>query len=260
MPTSKQTLKTIFILSFVSFIYIVTQSCAPKNLVLTKIEGKQIAVDSTMATDAAIEAYVAPYRERLESEMNTVLAYTPIELTRERNEPETPLGNFLADLCYHKGNKVFNSRTCKNIDFVLLNIGGVRASIGKGDVYVRNAYEVMPFENSLVVAELTYDKVQELFQYYGVSGSAHPISKHLKLVFNGKTLESATLNGAALNPNQTYFVLTNDYLINGGDNMNFFLNPVSTTVLDYKVRAALLDELHEIDTIQSGLDGRVVRK
>lgn len=260
MSIIKQTLKRNFILNINLFIFLFISSCAPKNLVLTKIEGKQIAIDSTYISDTAIDSYIAPYKKQLDSEMYKILAYSPVELTRERSESETPLGNFLADLSFRRANSVFNGRTGKNIDFVLLNIGGVRASIAKGDVTVKNAYEVMPFENSLIVAELTYDKIEELLTYYALSDNPHPISHQLKLVLKDKTIESALLNGKVFEPNKTYFVLTNDYLINGGDNMVFFLNPVSTHHLDYKIRNALLDELQDIDTIAASLDGRVVKK
>ena len=40
--------------------------------------------------------------------------------------------------------------------------------------------------------------------------------------------------------NQTYFVVTNDYLSLGGDNMKFFTKGVNKYIMDYKLRNVLL--------------------
>ena len=93
--------------------------------------------------------------------MNTVLSYTPHNLVRTDGELESSLGNLLADLCYEKGNPIFNSRTGKNIDFALFNYGGIRAGITQGNITTQNAFNLMPFENSLVVLELTSEKIEE---------------------------------------------------------------------------------------------------
>jgi 2',3'-cyclic-nucleotide 2'-phosphodiesterase (5'-nucleotidase family) len=48
------------------------------------------------------------------------------------------------------GNTVFNQRE-KKIDICLLNQGGIRSTLPKGNVTSRTAFKIMPFENSLVV-------------------------------------------------------------------------------------------------------------
>jgi len=234
-------------------------SCKENPLNLKRIEGKQISITTEITTDSSINNLIIPYKKSLEAEMNQVLAYAPTDMYKSREKTETNIGNFMADLCYTRGNAVFNKRTQKNVDFVLLNFGGIRAGIPKGNVTIGNAYEVMPFENSMVVAELTYKKIEEFFNYMAVSG-AHPFSKQLELIYENKTLKSAKLNGKDFDENRTYFVLTSDYLQNGGDRMNFFKNPVSLENLNYKIRAAIIDELKAIDTIHSKEDGRLIRR
>ncbi len=187
--------------------------------------------------------------------MNTVLSYTPVNLTRNDRKLESSLGNLMADLCYQKANTIFNSRTGKNIDFALFNYGGIRAGIPQGVITNQHAFKLMPFENSLVVVELSAIKVIELINYLIASKRAHPLSKHINLTItkNGYTLK---INNAPINKSKTYHVLTSDYLQNGGDNMNFFKNPISLYKLDYKVRNAIIDYFKETDTIKVTLDGR----
>lgn len=256
----KQKLKTYNRLIIIGLSILLLSGCGTKPLQLTKIEGKQISIDSLLAADTTTDDFIKPYREHLTKEMDIVLAYAPQDITKDRHQTETPLGNFLADLCYHQANPIFQKRTGNSIDFVLLNIGGIRTEISKGDVKVQHAYEVMPFENNMVVATLDASSIHELLNYVAESGSAHPISKQLRIVIENKSFKEAFVHGKPIHTDTLYYVLTSDYLLNGGDNMSFFKQSKENMVLDYKIRTALIDELKEIDTIPVILDQRVIRK
>lgn len=242
-----------FIISFI--IITALFSCKSKPPQLVRIEGKQTVINETIASDKTFENTIKPYREKVEKEMTTVISYTPINLNRTDGDLDSILGNLMADLCYQRANPVFYSRTGKNIDFAMFNYGGIRAGISKGNITNENAFNLMPFENSLVVVELTSEKIKELVNYLISQNEAHPLSKQFNLAVteNGYDLK---INNAPLDTSKTYFVLTSDYLQTGGDNMNFFKNPVNIHKLDYKVRNAIIDYFKETDTIKVSLDGR----
>ena len=246
---------------FALLIGLILTSCQEKTMQLQRIEGTQIPVNKNNELDAEITKTITPYKGFLEAEMNEVLAYAPEDFYKGRNKDkaETSIGNFMADLCYTQGNPVFKKQSGKNIDFVLLNFGGIRAGIPKGDITVRSAYEVMPFENSMVVVELSYEKLQNLFKYLGKSSKAHPISRQLQIRFTNGEVTKSTIHGKELDPKKTYFVLTSDYLQHGGDRMNFFKNPIKLYNLEYKIRTAIINELKSIDSITAKEDGRMVR-
>lgn len=230
-------------------------SCKSEPLVLTKIEGKLLPVTEEIEANETITKFIEPYKNHVEKEMNTVLAYTPVTLTRGDAPLESSLGNLMADLCYEKANPVFKSRTGKDIDFAMFNYGGIRAGIQQGNITNATAFQLMPFENSLVVVELNASKLKELIQYLITENRAHPLSKHINLTVSNNNYK-LTINSKPLNLNETYFILTSDYLQNGGDNMNFFKNPENLYNLDYKVRNAIIDFFTEKDTIFTQLDGR----
>lgn len=248
----KNTILILFIISL-------SVSCKKDPQYLVKIEGKQLPITAEIATDKTIEDFIQPYKEKVEAEMNTVLSYTPKDLVRTDGELESTLGNLMADLCFERANPVFNSRTGKNIDFAMLNFGGIRAGITKGDIKTINAFNLMPFENSLVVVEMTAEKITELVQYLITQNKAHPISKQLKLIVKANDY-NLTIHNLPLDNSKTYFVLTSDYLQNGGDNMVFFKDPVKLFKLDYKVRNSIIDYFTEIDTIKVELDGRFTKE
>lgn len=243
-----------FIISLFTFIAIISCKNEPQQLI--KIEGKLIPIDEKIESVKEIEDFIEPYKQKVAAEMNTVLSYTAIDLVRTDSQLESTLGNLMADLCYQRANPVFNSRTTKNIDFAMFNYGGIRAGITKGAVKMENAFNLMPFENGLVVVELTAAKIKELVAYLIESNRAHPLSKHIDLEIT-KTGYSLKINNKPLDDAKTYFVLTSDYLQNGGDSMNFFKDPVAVINLDYKVRNAIIDYFKETDTLKTKLDGRL---
>ena len=66
-------------------------------------------------------------------------------------ELESSLGNLYAYICYFKVDRMFEKKTGNNLDFSLFNYRGIRTVIPKGDVRVQHIYELMPFENKLIV-------------------------------------------------------------------------------------------------------------
>lgn len=230
-------------------------SCKKDKQVVTKITAKTIAIDSLIAPKNDITAIISPYKDKMIKEINTVLSYTPTDLVRTDGALESTLGNLLADLSYNRANPLFFEKTGKNIDFALFNYGGIRAGISKGNITNKNAFELMPFENSYVVAELTGEKIQELINYLITQQKAHPLSKQIRLTVT-KNGYLFLINNKTFDNTKSYYVLTTDYLQSGGDGMDFFKNPKSLTILDYKMRHAIIDEFKSKKIIESKLDKR----
>lgn len=231
--------------------------CKKEPQHLVRIEGKLIPIVDTIKENSDINTYIKPYKEKLQVEMEQVLSYTSNDISKNDGEYESTLGNLMADLCFEKGNPIFKSRTGKNIDFALFNHGGLRAPIDKGDIKTKHAFQLMPFENMLVVVEMSGEKVNELANYIVTSKRAHPVSNQLNLNFKEDDSFEVLINNKPVENNKNYFVITSDYLQNGGDNMIFFKDPVNLYNLDYKVRAAIIDYFTEIDTVKVNLDNRI---
>ena len=226
----------------------------------TKITAKTILVDSTLTEKEEINAIIEPFKEKMIAEINTVISYTPKDLTRTDGYLQSSLGNLLADLCYDRANPIFKKETGKNIDFALFNYGGIRASINKGKVTNRHAFELMPFENSLVVVELSGDKILELMDYFISNKKAHPLSQQIQLTLFADDSHQLLIANKKFDATKNYFVLTSDYLQTGGDKMNFFKEPIQLYKTEYKMRDAIMDEFKSLDTIKAKTDNRVIIK
>lgn len=243
---------------FLLYIFIFL-SCKEQKLHLNKIEGKQIPITNTLPADAEIEAFIKPFKEHIEKDLDSVLAYSVDTYSKTDGHLNTAIGNFMADVIYEEANPIFKSRTGKDIDMVLLNYGGIRSIISKGNVSTRTAFKIMPFENKIIVIALKGSQIDSLINYLTISKSAHPISKMKLVVDKDFNVIEATIKGEEINTNKTYFVATNDYLYNNGDNMRFFRPNEGTNVLNYKVRNALIDHFKKVDTINPIIDDRFIQ-
>jgi 5'-nucleotidase len=141
-----------------------------------------------------------------------------------------------------------------------LNHGRIRAPIPAGPITTRTAFNVMPFENSIVVAELTSENVKALVTYLAEAKRAHPISGLTIKLNDDFSVKEALINGKPIEDGKTYHVVTSDYLQNGGDRMNFLKDPITLEVLNYKIRNAMIDYFKTVDTIPARLDGRFVKQ
>jgi 5'-nucleotidase len=230
-------------------------SCKEQKLYISKIQGSLIEVKNQTPLNE-FEEEIAPYRVKMEKEINTVLSYAPKTISRKDGNLESSLGNLMADMCYEQANPVFMARTGKTIDFALFNNGGLRSDIQQGNITVGHAFEMMPFENTLLVVEMTGDKIVEMVQFLITEKKAHPVSKQFNLLIK-KNDYQLNINRLPFDKNKIYYVLTSDYLQGGGDNMNFFKNPIKIIDLDYKLRASIIDYFSKKESIITQLDGRI---
>jgi 2',3'-cyclic-nucleotide 2'-phosphodiesterase (5'-nucleotidase family) len=196
---------------------------------------------------------VAPYKKQLTNQMNEVLCQNAKDMTKAR--PESELGNMLSDGCL----EIARSNYEGTIDAAMFNTGGIRASLSKGDITVGDIYQLMPFDNELVIVTLPLAEVEAMFSYLQVSGG-EPVS-NLNLTVSPESVDR-TVNGSALE-DRTYSILTSDYLSNGGDRMTFFTegHRIEIVRLGIKVRDALMVYCEELGTsktiLDSKLDGRI---
>ena len=248
-------MKKIFLL-----LLLVTGSCKfSSDYAPSRIEGKQLEIAPSIEANDSLEAFIAPYKENIDEQMSEVLAYAPYDLTKNDGELNTAIGNLMADALMELSNPVFEKRTGNQIDIVLLNFGGIRSAISKGNVTTRTAFQVMPFENEVVIAKLKGEHVREMIHYLIDSGTAHPVAGIELHLEQDNSINKVLVQGKPLNDNAVYYVATNDYLLQGGDNMTFFANALEVTSIDYKIRNLLIDYFRKMDTIAPVRDERFIR-
>lgn len=210
------------------------------------------AVDS-MVVDTAMVNKILPYKIKLDAEINQVVGITDLILIREK--PEGTLGNLAADAVLAYARK--NSQ--EFVDFAVLNYGGIRiASIGKGVITTGKLFEMMPFDNEIVLVKVTGKEVQELFKVIA-ENEGWPVSG-VTCQLQQKEATEIKINGTPLNDTIVYTIATSDYLANGGDQVTCFKAPMSRRDLQVKVRSAIELYTREHSPLHLTIEGRITRK
>lgn len=236
-------------------------ACGPSGILNTKVEGSKIPVTKEYADTQEIETFIKPYRDHINKDLDSVLAYAPETLDKSKSIDgwQTAIGNLMADVTLDAADKVLFAREKRHADLCLLNHGGIRSIIPKGNVTTRTAFEIMPFENSLVVVALKGDRIREIADYIVREKKPHPLAgMEIHLDKDGAVVKGITVQGKPLDLNKIYNVATSDYLSNGGDNMTFFKGGVAIYDLDYKLRNVYIDYFKSTDTINASKSLRVI--
>ena len=79
-------------------------SCKTHEFNNYKIEGKKIGITTEKGENNEIEAYIAPYRNKITKELDSVLAYCPETMDKSKGKWQTTIGNLLATAVFEFGN------------------------------------------------------------------------------------------------------------------------------------------------------------
>ncbi|MGL4596695.1 MAG: 5'-nucleotidase C-terminal domain-containing protein, partial [Bacteroidia bacterium] len=130
----------------------------------------------------------------------------------------------------------------------------------KGEITRGKIFELMPFDNEIVIITISGAQMQDLLKYIAASGG-QPCAGLNMGIRNDKTVGAVSIQGQAFDVNKNYKVATSDYLAGGGDKMSFFNNPIKVEVVGLKIRDALIERCREMTKagmpIGSKLDGRI---
>ena len=203
--------------------------------------------------DADTEALIQPYRIEMEAEMNSVIGHASEELKKE--SPESNMGNFTADAILFKTEEV----TGRTIDLAIQNYGGLRInSLAAGPVTLGKIYELMPFDNTLVVFEIKGRDLLPLFDHMANRGG-WPVSGTVRMTIVEEKAGDIQIKGEPLEPDRIYVLAINSYLANGGDRLDFSSAIERHDYPDF-IRALIISYIMDLSSrnmqIESKIEGR----
>lgn len=162
----------------------------------------------------ALKAYLAPFREKVDSLMNAPLTSSARAMDKYTSE----MYNFVGDAAYDMAKELSGLK----IDMAIMNGGGIRQSMPKGNVSEGLIRSMFPFENKIVVIKMTGKQLLDAFTVMAGRGG-DPISNQARVTYakleGTRKIVKATIGGKEVDANATYNVATIDYLANGGDYM-----------------------------------------
>jgi 5'-nucleotidase len=231
------------------------------------VDWEIIPVTDGVEEEPKSAAIIAEYEKKLSAELDLPVGRTTVELDarQETNRSrETNLGSFIAD----------SYRKYANAEVALLNGGSIRSNTtyGPGVFTKRDVLSILPFENPIVKIEVTGATLRAALEH-GVSrvreekeAGLFPQVSGLRFTYNGRLapgarVTSVTVNGAPLDPQKTYTLAVNGYVLGGGDGYTMFKDaPLLLKPEEAQVEPAMLmNIISAAGEIAPAVDGRIKR-
>lgn len=234
---------------------VLTAACAKKQYTLKSIEVARVEMDSAWqpAAGTAMRALVDSLRTEMTEEIQTVIGTALRTLTK--GKPQSLQGNFTADALFDYASGLWG-----DVDFAVMNTGGIRSILNRGQITIGNMYEIFPFDNRMVLLELQGKAVVELFDAIAKK-EGECLSKNIEVVIKDKTVRSLKIGGKAIDRNRIYRIATIDYLAEGNDRMEALTKAVKVTDSNMLIRDAMIEYIKKQTAgnkaIDSNLDNRI---
>jgi 5'-nucleotidase len=205
-------------------------SCDPEKLEAqpaampepARFHGKPVVADAEMAT------VLAPHTQRVAKAQNRKLGVRAPQPLLRIYEAESPLGDVVVD----------SLREMERADVGLMNSGGLRADLPRGQLTYGQVFEVMPFDNTVATLNLTGTELWQLLDAaYGARKGVFQISG-LDVVLNscpgpGRLRAVTFADGRSLQPEGRYRLVLPDFLARGGDGLGPVVSAIPAERVDY---------------------------
>ena len=226
-----------------------------RPLHVSKTTGQVLLVDSTYKAvqDTQYLQSLAPIKEDLEKQLGAPIGYAPEALTV--NRPECTMLNWACDALL----AIARQKCPEPVDVAVVNIGGMRCEWAAGDITFRNVFELMPFDNMLVVLTLKGSDLQQLCEIFAYSGGQGVAGMRIKAIGDRVMQQDAlvTINGNPIEMDKTYTVATGDYLSQGNDGMLPLKNHIQCWNSEEKIRDLYIEYIKQVKVVEAKVDGRM---
>lgn len=185
-----------------------------------------------LSADSAVTAMLRPYAAEVSRKMRDTVGQMPVPIRKEL--PDGALGNFLADSYLAMARRKFDP----SVQMAFLNNGGIRINqIPAGPVMRGTIYEVMPFDNEMVILSVSGAQLQAYLDFVAAEGGGGVAG--LTMTISGKKATGVRVGGTPLDPNGTYVMANSDYTVFSGGFVGLKTLPVRRT--GYLLRDATID-------------------
>ena len=174
---------------------------------------ERVLIEEEIKEDPDMLALLTPFYEQGQSKLAKVIGSTPDVFVGERKtvrSQETNLGNLIAR----------TQRLKVGADVAIMNSGGIRTSIAKGDITYKDVLKVQPFSNSICLVTLTGKELKkycEIAANKTAGSGAFAQFDNANVVMQGKSLESLSVGGTPVDDTKKYRLAINSFIAAGGD-------------------------------------------
>lgn len=180
--------------------------------------------------------FITSYKTKKDADMNVVIG----KCIEQRNvySGDKPLRNIVADMMLYVAKE--NHPTT---DMAITNTGGIRRNLFAGEITIGDIYEILPFDNSLVILEYKGADMLDLADAVAAKGGEALSGMTLDII--DEKASNVMIAGAPIDTTRTYKVVTTDYLSWGNDNLTPLNRYINSTALNMMMRDAMIKYVKE---------------
>ncbi|MCL4484016.1 MAG: 5'-nucleotidase C-terminal domain-containing protein [Bacteroidetes bacterium] len=245
-------------ISFLLLILLAFSTCVTYRV--EKAETANIHLDSliNLPVSQKVEKMIKPYRDKVNTDMNEVLCQSSEALYG--GKPESPLTNYCADLVLEESNRFCAEKYPKmKIDVSIINRGGLRIPLPKGEIKTMTMFELMPFENEIVFLKLPGDLMLEFINHLAARGGEGVSG--LRFGIKEDKAVQPEIEGKPINATQSYWLVTSDYIADGGDGSEILAKSTERINTGIKARDMFIQYFKRLGkegkTVTAKTDGRI---
>jgi len=169
----------------------------------------------------------------------------------ERGRPESLLGNYVADLCLEEANTLVRA-SAGPADFCFLNNGVLRHGLPEGAITRGHIFELVPFENELVVLTLDGVTLMKVLDWIARKGG-EPVAGLRMRIRDGHPAD-VRIQGLPVRSDRAYRAVTSSYLANGGENLSFLADSVPRLYAGLRIRDAVIRHTRALHRVHRSID------
>ncbi|GBC07110.1 hypothetical protein RclHR1_07260001 [Rhizophagus clarus] len=234
---------------------------------IVNYKGEPILVDQSIAQDPNVQDLVEKWRAPFDNYIKKVIGVSDGDFDQVTcQQEECSMGNLVADAMLVTRNES---------NAAIINSGGIRSGILKGNITLADVNTILPFKNFLVEIDMTGQNITDMLES-AVGRYKNKISKKAvtsfvqvsgirfkydssKLIYNRIT--SITIRNPKtglfelIDSNEIYKIVTIDFITNTGDGLIPY--PITDVIPLEDLDVCLVNYIHDQRIIKPYLDGRI---
>lgn len=242
-----QVKKQLLLPVFFALLFLITSCNSHKTVTFSGGQNIIVHRDSIIAKqNNYISSFLQPYHDSLTIKMSK--AIVAIDTLFSNQYTIGNLGNLTADYMLEFGNNYFKTHSLQSksnieqyCDFAVLNNGSLRNGLSPGNISLGDIFEAMPYENILVIIQLTGAQTDSLFQHIAFKNGAY--LANASCTINNNKAENISINGSRFDSRRSYILAINDYMAVGGDGYSICKHAKPLWNTGITVREALIQGL-----------------
>ena len=217
-------------------------------------EGMMITLfEDEFIPDKTIGDTILTMQKIAEQGMDEVIGRAETYISRDGVDAQNKIGNLVCEAMLE----------ATGADFSFLNLGGVRGDLQQGPITYRNIFDVMPFENQVVIIEVDGEFLKNIIEMR-VSGSRHGLRvAGVNVVYNRSRkdydrITKLLIGGEPWQKDKIYHISTTDFLLQGNAGLTMLtkIPEAKITRIEKSLRDCIVDYVKNNSPVTAQIDNR----